>query len=237
MLADLGARVYECPTINIVPQEDCTELDRAIASLYGFHWLIFTSVNAVKYFFDRLAALGLDTREIGACRVCAVGPKTAAALLPFGVRADLVPDDYKAEGVIAAFRAIDVKGKRFLFPRGDKARDVIPGGLAGLGGEVVAPVAYRNVIPEGLPEYLLAALEERRIDCISFTSSSTVENLGAMLGENRLLHLLEGVAVAAIGPVTARTCHELGLAVQIEPREYTLAALTEEMVRYFANKQ
>jgi len=81
MLAELGASVHECPTISIVPPEDCTELDRAIASLAGFHWLIFTSVNAVKYFFDRLAVLGLDTREIGACRVCAVGPKTAAALL------------------------------------------------------------------------------------------------------------------------------------------------------------
>ena len=235
MLAELGASVHECPTISIVPPEDCSELDKAIASLSRFDWLIFTSVNAVKYFFDRLAAQGLDTRAIGACRVCAVGPKTSAALLPFGVRADLVPDDYKAEGVIAAFRAVEVRGKRFLFPRGDKARDVIPSGLTDLGGEVVAPVAYRNVIPEALPEHLLAALEERRIDCITFTSSSTVENLGVMLGENRLLHLLEGVAVAAIGPVTARTCRELGLVVHIEPKEYTLAALTEEMVKYFAN--
>jgi uroporphyrinogen III methyltransferase/synthase len=237
MLAELGASVHECPTISIVSPEDCTELDWAIASLASFHWLVFTSVNAVKYFFERLAALGLDSRAIGACRVCAVGPKTATALLPSGVRADLVPDDYKAEGVIAAFRAMDIKGKRFLFPKGDKARDVIQSGLADLGGEVLAPVAYRNVIPEGLPEQVLAALEERRIDCITFTSSSTVENLGVMLGENRLLHLLEGVAVAAIGPVTARTCRELGLEIQIEPKESTLAALTEEVVKYFADKQ
>jgi len=237
MLAEMGARVYDCATISIVPPEDCTELDRAIASLNGFHWLIFTSVNAVKFFFDRLAALGLDTRAIGASRICAVGPKTAAALLPFGVRADLVPDDYKADGVIAAFRAMDVKGKRFLFPKGNKARDIIPSGLAGLGGEVVAPVAYCNVLPEILPEQVLAALEERRINCVTFTSSSTVENLSAMLGENRFLHLLEGLVVAAIGPVTARTCRELGLEVHIEPQEYTLAALTQEMVKYFANKQ
>ncbi len=237
MLAELGARVYECPTISIVPPEDCTGLDRAIASLNGFHWLIFTSVNAVKYFFDRLASLGLDTRAIGACRVCAVGPKTAAALLPFGVRADLVPADYKAEGVIAAFRAFDVKGKRFLFPRGDKARDVITTGLDQMGGEVVAPVAYCNVIPDSLPDPVMQALEERKIDCVTFTSSSTVENLGAMLGENRLLHLLEGVAVAVIGPVTARTCREVGLEVHVEPQEYTLAALSEEIVKYFADKQ
>ena len=237
MFAELGARVYECPTISIVPPEDCTGLDRAIASLNGSHWLIFTSINTVKYFFDRLAFLGLDTRAIGACRVCAVGPKTAAALLPFGVRADLVPADNKAEGVIAAFRAMDVKGKRFLFPRGDKARDVITTGLYQMGGEVVAPVAYCNVIPDSLPDPVMQALEERKIDCVTFTSSSTVQNLGAMLGENRLLHLLEGVAVAVIGPVTARTCREVGLEVHIEPQEYTLAALSEEMVKYFADKQ
>jgi len=237
MLAELGARVYECPTIGIAPPEDCTELDRAIASLDGFHWLICTSVNGVKYFFERLALLGLDTRKIGACRVCAVGPKTAAALLPFGVRADLVPLDYKAEGVIAAFRAMDIKGKRFLFPRGDRARDVIPSSLGELGGEVVAPVAYCNVIPDYLPDPVIHALEERKIDCITFTSSSTVENLVAMLGENRFLHLLEGVAVAAIGPVTARTCRELGLEVHIEAKEYTLATLTAEMVSYFADKR
>jgi uroporphyrinogen III methyltransferase/synthase len=236
MLAGLGARVYECPTISIVPPEDCTELDQAIASLYTFDWVIFTSVNAVKYFFDRLDALGLDTRAIGACRVCAVGPKSAAALLPFGVRADLVPDDYKAEGVIAAFRAMDVKGMRFLFPKGDRARDVIPAGLVALGGEVVAPVAYCNVIPKYLPDPVMQALEERKIDCVTFTSSSTAENLSAMLGENRFLHLLNGIAVAAIGPVTAKSCRELELEVHIEPKEYTLVAMTEAIVQYFAER-
>ena len=237
MLAELGARVYECPTIQFVPSEDYAELDQAINSLADFNWLIFTSFNSVKYFFDRLDTLGLDTRAIRACRVCAVGPRTAAALLPFGVRADLVPGDYKAEGVISAFRAMNVDGMRFLFPRGDRARDVIPSGLAGLGSEVVAPVAYRNVIPDYLPDPVLLALEEGKIDCITFTSSSTVENLAAMLGENRFLHLLGGVAVAAIGPVTSRTCRDLGLEVHIEPREYTLAAMTEEIVKHFSAKQ
>jgi uroporphyrinogen III methyltransferase / synthase len=236
MLAGLGARVYECPTIRIIPPEDNTELDRAISSLAGFNWIIFTSVNAVMYFFDRLAALGLDTRAIGACRVCAVGPKTAAALIPYGVRADLVPEDYKAEGVVASFRVMETKGSRFLFPRGDRARDVIFTGLAGLGCDVVAPVAYCNVIPDYLPEHAMKALEERKVDCVTFTASSTAENLSAILGENRFLHLLDGVAVAAIGPVTAKTCRELGLEVHIEPEEYTLTALTKAMLNFFAKK-
>ena len=236
MLAELGARVIECPTIRLVPPEDYTELDRAIGSIAGFHWLIFTSVNSVKFFFARLANFGRDSRAIGSCRVCAVGPRTAAALLPHGVRADLVPEEYKAEGVLDAFRGIKVNEGKFLIPRGDKGRDVLITGLEGLGGEVVAPVAYRNVVPDYLPDTMLQALVEKKIDCVTFTSSSTVENLAAMLGENNMIHLLDSVAVAAIGPITAKTCRELGLDVAIEPKEYTLTALTAEIVKYFQNR-
>jgi len=131
---------------------------------------------------------------------------------------------------------MDVKGMRFLFPRGDRARDVIPAGLVELGGEVVAPVAYCNVIPEYLPDPVMQSLEERKIDCVTFTSSSTAENLSAMLGENRFLHLLNGIAVAAIGPVTAKSCRELELEVHIEPKEYTLEAMTEAIVEYFSKR-
>ncbi|HEY6872809.1 MAG TPA: uroporphyrinogen-III C-methyltransferase [Geobacteraceae bacterium] len=234
LLTGYGAQVHECPTIEIVSPEESAGLDEAITSLAEFHWLIFTSANAVRFFFSRLAELGLDARAIGPARVCAVGPKTAATLAPYGIRPDLVPADYKGEGVVEAFRALDIVGTRVLFPRADRAREMIPAGLAALGAEVIAPVAYRNVIPAALPARTLQALEERRIDCVTFTSSSTAENLAAMIGENRLLHLLEGVAVAAIGPITARTCRELGLDVNIEPKEYTVSALTAEIVDYFA---
>lgn len=237
ILSGFGAHVYECPTIEIIPPEDPSDLDRAIGALAGFDWLIFTSVNAVKHFFVRLAALGLDSRAIGPCRICAVGPKTAAALAPHGITPDLVPSDYKGEGVVAAFRNLPIAGKRILFPRADRAREIIPSGLDLLGAEVVAPVTYRNVTPAALPAPLLQALEERRIHCVTFTSSSTAENMAAMLGENLFLHLLEGVAIAAIGPITARTCRELGLDVHIEPQEYTVAALTAEIVAYFTNKE
>lgn len=236
MLASLGAEVLECPTIRLVPPGSWSALDDAIGRLPGFDWLIFTSVNAVRFFFERLHALGLDTRALGRCRVCAVGPKTAAALAPFGLRADLVPADYKAEGVVEAFRAMEMGGRAVLFPRADKAREVIPPELARMGAEVVAPVAYRNVVPEALPAGVLEELEGRRIDCVTFTSSSTVANLAAMVGKERLRSLLEGVAIASIGPITSATCRELGLDVAVEPKEYTLAALAEEMVRFFTAK-
>ena len=125
---------------------------------------------------------GLDARAFGRCQICAVGPKTAAALAPFGLRADLIPGDYKAEGVVAVFRQQTVTGRRILFPHADRAREVIPAELARLGAEVVTPVAYRNTTPEALPEELGAELADKRIDCMTFSSSSTVSNLARMAG-------------------------------------------------------
>jgi uroporphyrinogen III methyltransferase/synthase len=210
------------------------ELDRALAGLSTYSWLILTSVNGVQHFFARLHELGLDARALGPCRVCAVGPKTAAAIREQGIIPDLVARDYKAEGVVAEFAGRDMAGARVLFPHVDKAREVIPAALAEMGAQVEAPVAYCNVLPDTLPDDALLALEERRVHCITFTSSSTVENLAAMLGESRFLRLLSGVAVASIGPVTSKTCRDLGLPVNMEPATYTLAALTDAIVDYYS---
>jgi uroporphyrinogen III methyltransferase/synthase len=236
LLAAQGAQVFECPTIRLVPPPSLAELDAAIADLSSFAWLILTSGNAVRYFFDRLATMGRDARALANCRVCAVGPKTAAAIRGYGITPDLVPADYKAEGVVAEFAKLNIDGQRILFPRADKAREVIPPALTSMGAEVVAPVVYCNVLPDNVPVDALLALEERRIHCVTFTSSSTVENLAAMLGENLFIRLLDGVTVAAIGPITAKTCRDLGLDVQIEPEKYTLDAMTTEIVRFFAGK-
>lgn len=234
LLTEQGASVLECPTIQIVPPLSYNELDEAIFSLNIFAWLIFTSYNAVVSFFTRLHELGLDSRAIGACRVCAVGPKTAASLTHYGIKADLVPTDYKAEGVVESFRALPIAGLSFLFPKADRARDIIPAELRKLGATVATPVAYRNIIPSTLPTEAVQALEEGHIDVITFTSSSTVTNLATMIGKDKIQTLLQGIVIAAIGPITSQTCRELGLTVHIEPTQYTIPALTEAIVRHFS---
>jgi uroporphyrinogen III methyltransferase/synthase len=233
LLQQQGAAVLECPTIKLLPLEDPTELDAAIARMADFHWLVLTSANGVRYFFQRLKELGKDARWIGRCRVCAVGPKTAETLAGYGIAADLVPKDYKGEGVVAAFRSLGLTGERVLFPRAEKAREVIEEGLTAIGLQVTAPVCYRNVLPEAIPAPSLAALEQGEVSCITFTSSSTVEHFAALTGEGKLHRLLRGVAVASIGPITSKTCTDLGLKVDIEPKEYTLDALTREIVSFF----
>ncbi|NVO00551.1 MAG: uroporphyrinogen-III C-methyltransferase [Geobacteraceae bacterium] len=233
MLAAKGARVLECPTITLLPPESWGAVDAEIERLASFDWVIFTSANGVNFFFERLAAKGLDARAFADCRICVVGAKTAAHLASHGIKADLMPSDYKAEGVVAEFAKLDITGLKFLIPQVDKARDVIPKGLAAMGGSVITPLTYRNSTPDNIPAKVLQALEEKRVDCVTFTSSSTVDNFAAMLGENRMLHFLEGVKVAAIGPITAKSCRDIGLNVDIEPEKYTLEEMTEEIVKYF----
>jgi len=237
ILRGYGARVVDCPAIAVTRPEDFIVLDKAIRSLSGFDWVVLTSANGVKAFFDRLYHMGLDSRALGSCRVAVVGPGTAEALAAHGIRPDLIPGGYRAEGVVEAFAALDTFGKRCLWPRGDRARDVIRLGLEKLGMEVEAPVAYCTVMPDSLPADALEDLEKRRINCISFTSSSTVSNLAVLVGENRLLHLLEGVAVASIGPITSDACRDLGLRVDIEPHDSTIEALAGEIARFFLTRR
>ncbi|MFA7402382.1 MAG: uroporphyrinogen-III C-methyltransferase [Pelobacteraceae bacterium] len=228
-----GATVLECPTIRLVEPESWQLVDLAIRELPGYDWLVLTSANAVRYFFQRLYTLGLDARALGGCKICVVGPKTADEIRAFGIKPDLVPTDYKAEGIVDEFSRLDMQGSRVLFPRAEKTRDVIPRELKRMGAHVDSPVAYRNIFPERLPPETLFALEKRSVDCITFTSSSTVQNLAAMLGEELMLDMLKGVAVASIGSITSKSCRDLGLRVDIEPASSTLDSLTEALEAHF----
>ena len=233
-LSARGATVLECPTIKLVEPDSWQLLDMAIRDLVGYDWVVLTSANAARYFFQRMRALGFDARALAGCRICAVGPKTADEIRLHGIRPDLVPTDYKAEGVVDEFSRLDMQNARVLFPRADKARDVIPQELKRMGAHVDSPVAYRNVFPDRLPPETLFALEKRSVDCITFTSSSTVQNLAAMLGEEMMLDMLKGVVVASIGPITSKSCRELGLKVDIEPQSYTMEALAEALEAHFS---
>lgn len=227
MLTERGAAVIECPTIRLVEPEQWDPMDTALRNIAGYDWVILTSGNAVRALFRRLDVIGLDARSFGGCRVCALGPKTAEVIRSFGVRPDLTAADYRGEGVVAEFANMDISGMKILYPRADQSREVIPDELEKMGARVNRPVIYRTVLPDRLPPEAVFALEKRSVDCITFTSSSTVKNLALMMGEDRMLDMLKGVVVASIGPATSRSCRELGLRVDIEPSEHTLAALTD----------
>jgi len=229
-LLELGAEPVLCPMIEIVPPDSYFDLDAAIERLAETDYLVLTSVNAVDAFMHRLAALGKDVRQLCHVRLVAVGPKTAESMIKFGLKADMMPGDFRAEGIISLLRD-QVAGKRILYPKAERARDVIPEQLTEAGGIVDAPIAYRSIVPPGSAPRLEAVLADG-LDLMTFSASSTVSNLMALLDtENKLR--VQTFPVASIGPLTTKTAHEAGLDVVVEPEESTLDAMLEAITDYF----
>jgi len=237
MLIDRGATPIEVPAISVVPPSSWAEMDKALDEIGTYHGVIFTSANAIRFFIQRLRERGKDIRELKGVMICAVGPRTAEAIEQYGLKADLVPSEYKAEGVLAALGGEKVKGKKFLIPRAKVAREIIPDGLRKLGAEVTVAVAYENVRPAGDVERIKKLFEDRKIAAVTFTSSSTVNNFVEILGQKEYKTVLKGAVIACIGPVTAKTADGFGIKTDIMPKDYTIPALVEAMVEYFKNKQ
>ena len=228
-LTALGAACIEAPVIRIAPPADgYAVLDGAIAELNAYQWLIFTSVNGVEHFFARLHAAGKDTRALGYARVAAIGAATSAALRAFGIRADLVPPEFRAEAVAEELRPLLPPRARILLPRAQEARDVLPDTLRAHGATVDVVAAYETV-----PEIEDAAIAQRlasgEIDMVTFTSSSTVKNLVKMLGN---ITPLQQVKIACIGPVTADTARSFALEPDIVAKEYTIDGLVRSIKEY-----
>jgi uroporphyrinogen III methyltransferase/synthase len=232
LLEDRGAEVVEFPAIAILPPEDWGLLDAAIGRLGEYQWLIFTSANGVRFFWERLARAGKDGRDLAGLTICAIGPATAAALAAQGIRADLVPKEFKAEGLVEALRDRPIGGARVLVARAAEARELLPEELRRLGARVDVVPAYRTVKNTENADELRGLLRERKIHAVTFTSSSTVTHLLGLVGAEAA-ELLAGVVVASIGPITAETATRHGIVSHIAPEQYTIPALVEALERYF----
>jgi uroporphyrinogen III methyltransferase/synthase len=235
-LSELGAECIEFPVIEILPPDSLDGMDKAIQSLEGYDWLLFTSVNGVKYFFDRLYGLGKDIRSLKDIKVGAIGPKTAEAVYEKGIRPDLMPDEYRAEAVVEAFKKWDAKGLRILLARAVEARDLLPEELSKMGAHVDVVQAYRTVMPGTGTEKVRFMLKAGEINMVTFTSSSTVTNFMAMFKEDgdKVKQWMERVDIACIGPITAKTAEENGLKVSFIAESYTIEALTGAIVEYYS---
>jgi uroporphyrinogen III methyltransferase/synthase len=233
MLSDLGADCFEFPTIQVVAADDTQPLQNAIANLCAYDWIVFTSVNGVTFFFEKLFEQKIDVRALGHLRVAAIGPATAERLLEFGLQTDIIPQNYQAESVVAAFLRENVKGKKILLPRAKEARPILPVELAKIGADVDEVTAYRTRQVQDNADLLIKELEEKNIDLITFTSSSTVKNFKALLPADKFSRLIEGIVVASIGPITADTAKDLGFEVHITAESFTIPGLCEAILQYF----
>jgi len=235
-LAEAGAEAVAMPMIRIVPPADYAALDAALANLDSYDAVLFTSANAVLYFAKRAEERGVSLETLDATVVC-VGPKTAEVALRAGLPVHRVPGRrFDAEGVLAeVLRVLPPRGRRFLLPRSEVARDALPDGLRSEGGVVDAVTAYRNVpaITDGTA--LRADLESGRLDALTFTSPSTVRHFDALLDAPARAAATR-CTIAAIGPLTAAALCKVGLPPDITPEQATARELVEALAAHVAGE-
>ena len=240
-LEALGATVIEAPTIRIAPPEDYGPLDEACATAGSFDWIVFTSVNGVDYFMQRLLLGPGDVRDLRGVRICAIGPGTADRLRGHGIKVDLMPPEYRAEAVLDTLLAEGpLDGKRVLLPRADIAREMLADQLRKAGAVVANVTAYRNLpveIDDPAEPDIYRMLLDKRIDVVTFTSPSTVRNFARLYGKDQAADLLNSTIVASIGPVTAEAAEQGGIHTSIMPADYTIPGLVRAIVEHFEHQR
>lgn len=236
MLSALGAECLEFPTIKVEPPDDFRALDRAIKNLSTYDWLIFTSVNGVNFFFERLFGNGRDIRSFHKIKTAVIGPATSERLLHYGLKSDVIPHSYRAESVIDAFRNINLEGKRVLLPRAKEARMILPEELIKKGAFVDEITAYQTRAVTDEAADLIKELKNKTIDIVTFTSSSTVKNFAALLPADMIKELMKDITVAAIGPITADTAKELGFKVSITAESFTIPGLCNAILQHYLKR-
>ena len=237
-LTILGAEAIAAPLIRIEPPDDLGPLREAVETAGAFDWIVFTSGIAVDAFMHALLDGDRDVRMLKGPRLCAVGSATAGKLSQYGVKADLVPSEFRAEALVAAIKAAGAAGgTRVLVPRADIGREVVADQLRQAGATVTEVIAYRTVPDdtprEGDPD-VYGLLLEGRIDVVTFTSPSAVRSFAKLYGVEAVADLLKHTVVATIGPVTTDAARQIGIPVTVQPSTYTIAALVDAIVAHYA---
>ena len=232
ILESYGAHTIQFPTIEIRPILENHALDKAIARLSDYDWVIFTSVNAVEIFYSQLRENSADVRSFGKAQICAVGPKTVEALNRIGILPDFVPS--QSRGAAIANEMENLAEKSVLLPCARIAPEDLPNGLREKGAIVRAIPIYDTVKTEGKGrEELEKGIMDSEIDMVTFTSSSTVTNFVEMFDQHYPEVILAKVRIAAIGPSTAEAVKRCGLKVDVMPSEASVEALAQEIVRFY----
>lgn len=228
-LQNLGADVLEFPAIKISsPSDNFLSLDNAIKNFKNFDLIIFTSANGVEKFFERLKIFNLDARIFSNAKIAVIGSATAEKLSSFGLIADFIPKKFRAESLIDTLKNF-VNGKKILIARAEVAREILPQELKNFGANVTVAAAYKTLPATENSKKIKSELDAGKIDMITFTSSSTVENFFAAIDKN----FLQKVKFAAIGPITAETLKNFGFSADVIAEEFTINGLVEAIKKFF----
>lgn len=216
---ELGAQPVLLPTIEIGPPADWEPVDAAIARLDEYQWLVFTSANGVNYFMNRLWETGYDARKLARLKIATIGPSTAEALQQFHLRADLIPDQYRAEALAAALKPL-VQGQKILWAGANRGREVLQTELAEVSATVDKIVVYENHDVTSWGSESLELLESGEIDWIGLSSPSIARNFSRLLTEDIRQHLGSRTRLVSISPVTTQAAKDVGLQIDAEAEEY-----------------
>jgi uroporphyrinogen III methyltransferase/synthase len=225
-LRELGAEVLSQPAIRIEPPESWSAVDAELAHIGRYDWIVFSSANGVQMFLGRLLSTGRDVRALGDTEIAAIGPGTADELARYHLRADCVPDDYRAESLAESLKQ-DAVGAQFLLIRASRGREVLAERLTAAGGTVSQVVVYRStdVIQPDAP--IVELLAAGKIDWITVTSSAIARSLVNLFGSE-----LRKTRLASISPITTATLAELGYQAAAEATEYTMPGLVQAILRH-----
>jgi uroporphyrinogen III methyltransferase / synthase len=236
-LRELGAEVTIFPVISMREIENKTALDAALSRLPEYAWIIFTSAYGVRFFLQRLAVLNLRISRGHGPEICAVGPATASLLEASGIDVALIPREFLAEGILDALAERhgglhNLAGMRIMLPRARESRELLARVLEAAGAHVDAIPCYETILSEIEPS-LIQAVIRNPPDLVVFTSSSTVQNFLALLGENEGTKILAAAHVAAIGPITTRKLDQCGKRAEIVPGENTIPSLLAAIRNFY----
>jgi uroporphyrinogen III methyltransferase/synthase len=223
-LTERGARVLYQPAIEIRPAPDPSDIDRAIARLDNFEWIVFSSSNGVQYFMERLLHQARDVRALGTLRLAAIGPATVDALANYCLKADVCPQEYRAEA-LAQTLSVSVEGRNLLLIRASRGRDVLAEMLTAAGGKVEQVVAYTSQDVVNADAEVLEELANGRIDWVTVTSSAIARSLSRMFGKK-----LGQAQLVAISPLTADVLRDLGFVPSAVAEVYTTDGLIDAIL-------
>jgi len=223
---ELGAEVLLQPAIRIEPPEDWSAVDAELAYVGRYNWIVFSSSNGVQVFLDRLIGTGRDMRALGKAEIAAIGPGTVDELAGYHLKADLIPDEFRAESLAEALKG-DAAGAQILLVRASRGREVLAEQLTAAGGFVSQVVAYRSTDVTEPDPHVVELLSAGKIDWITVTSSAIARSLVNLFGES-----LRETRLASISPITTATLAELGYPVAAEAEEYTMPGVVQAILRH-----
>ncbi len=231
-IKELGGIPIEMPLITCKEVADKAVINNVLELIHTYDWLVFTSKNGVDFFFQELRNFNESITLPTSCKIAVVGQKTEEVLVSYGLTADLIPEKYVAESLLESLLKVVKKGEQVLIPRGNLARNVIPEGLRNHEIDVTDLDVYETVIEKKSKEQLYQLIKDGKIDVVTFTSSSTVDNFVQLLEGTNWRSYIGNIIFASIGPITTKTMLKHLLPVHTEPEEYTI----QGMLRSVADK-